>query len=761
MKHCWVAISILLIFTSSVFAFTAMVKDIRTIGPNQPSNPYFITSAGKVAFFSADDGVHGRELWKTDGTAAGTVMVLDIFQGQRSSIPRQFCVVGNFVFFVADDSNNKNALWKTNGTAGGTKLVKKGVAVTNVPYPDFGPVMADVNGTLFFSASDKSHGTELWKSDGTNAGTVMVTDIHPGPADSHLQYLTSFRGKLFFAANGSGESVDLWRSDGTPNGTVVLKAGSNPSGLTVFNNFLYFCGFSSSAGIELWKSDGNADGTVFVANLPANFPSIDKTQIAGGFLFLVVRPVGASGAQLWRTDGTSSGTIMVQSVPWPKDILEICSGNNVLYFVSGEEDELWKSNGTLSGTSRIKQFSSTVTELTFVNGVLYFSAPVSVDGGYQLWKSNGTDVGTVVVKNIRPNGPWFGSSPQFLTDFNNILIFNANDGKTGAELWRSDGTEKGTTLLKDIHSLGPGSSNPAMLTQCTGRLFFFATDDRSQRGLWLSDGTASSTSPIKNFGSNVYLENLMCAGRLLFFTADGELWRSDGTTAGTIPLKAKYVRDKPVNVNGTAFFVASDDAHGDELWKSDGTLKGTSMVRDILPGTDTSVPRNLRNINGRLYFSARDSASDVEPWTSDGSSAGTKLIKDINPGLDGSYPDYFRAYKDVVLFTATDHVHGAELWKTDGTEAGTIIVKDVVPGEKSSYPQSEMVSGDLLFFRAGSNAWWSEMPAQLFTSDGSDSGTVSILPIESKFLTDVDGTLFFSGNTNGQSGLWKSDGTSA
>ena len=99
-----------------------------------------------------------------------------------------------------------------------------------------------------------------------------------------------------------------------------------------------------------------------------------------------MRPVGASGAQLWRTDGTSSGTIMVQSVPWPKDILDICSGNDVLYFVSGSEDELWRSDGTVNGTIRIRKFSDTVSQLTFVNGMLYFSAPTSDIGGYQLWK---------------------------------------------------------------------------------------------------------------------------------------------------------------------------------------------------------------------------------------------------------------------------------------------------------------------------------------------------------------------------------------
>ena len=39
--------------------------------------------------------------------------------------------------------------------------------------------LSDIDGTLFFRAEDGTHGYELWKSDGTPAGTTMVHDIHP------------------------------------------------------------------------------------------------------------------------------------------------------------------------------------------------------------------------------------------------------------------------------------------------------------------------------------------------------------------------------------------------------------------------------------------------------------------------------------------------------------------------------------------------------------------------------------------------------
>jgi len=75
-------------------------------------------------FLPADDGMNGFELWVTDGTPDGTVLLLDINPGSESSWPQNFAVVGDRLFFDADDGTHDRELWVTDGTPEGTVLVK-------------------------------------------------------------------------------------------------------------------------------------------------------------------------------------------------------------------------------------------------------------------------------------------------------------------------------------------------------------------------------------------------------------------------------------------------------------------------------------------------------------------------------------------------------------------------------------------------------------------------------------------------------------
>jgi ELWxxDGT repeat protein len=213
--------------TIAIEMATIIVKS--DLFPTDGSGVSNLASVNGILYFQANDGVNGSELWKSDGTAAGTVLVKDIFAGPSSSNARYLTDVNGILYFQADDGVNGSELWKSDGTAGGTVLVKDinvGSSSSSVRY------LTNVNGTLYFRADDGVNGNELWKSDGTAAGTVLVKDIRVGSSSSSVRRLTNVNGTLYFRASNGVNGTELWKSDGTDAGTVLVKdirAGSSSS----------------------------------------------------------------------------------------------------------------------------------------------------------------------------------------------------------------------------------------------------------------------------------------------------------------------------------------------------------------------------------------------------------------------------------------------------------------------------------------------------------------------------------------------------
>ena len=75
----------------------------------------------------------------------------------------------------------------------------------------------EMDGIQYFAATDGTHGRELWRSDGTAAGTYMVKDILPGIGDSYPAGFVKYKEMLYFIASGK-----IWRSDGTEGGTIAM-----------------------------------------------------------------------------------------------------------------------------------------------------------------------------------------------------------------------------------------------------------------------------------------------------------------------------------------------------------------------------------------------------------------------------------------------------------------------------------------------------------------------------------------------------------
>ena len=184
-----------------------------------------MTGVGERLFFTARDGTHGDELWRSDGTGAGTVLVKDINPVARDSYPSSLTGVGGRLFFAADDGAHGRELWASDGTRVGTVLVKD---INPDAASESGPSsLTGVAARLFFTADDGAHGAELWTSDGTRAGTVLVKDINPGTSDygdyDYGPSLAGVGGRLFFTADDGIHGAELWTSDGTGAGTALVK----------------------------------------------------------------------------------------------------------------------------------------------------------------------------------------------------------------------------------------------------------------------------------------------------------------------------------------------------------------------------------------------------------------------------------------------------------------------------------------------------------------------------------------------------------
>ncbi len=407
--------------------------------------------------------------------------------------------------------------------------------------------LADVNGIVFFDSDNGLLGNALWKTDGTPEGTVMVKAMPaiccgPGYENTPLPLsLTAVNDTLFFITGTqysgtvptTSTVATLWKSDGTDAGTVVVKPDANfaAASLTNVNGVLLFTGLDLNAGSgnALWQSDGTDAGTVEIASL-GSVGAQELTNVNGTLFF---NTYDAMSEKLWKSNGTAGGTIALTEVCNTLTTTTCGTGSAYLTNVNGTlfyvaQGGLWKSDGTVAGTVEIASGISP-SDLAALNGGLYFEATDSTNGR-ELWKSDGTTNGTALVKDICP-----GTCSGLLPSPNSGIVPGPIAGSPNL------GSGGDTNLISVFI---PAPVYPRMLIASNGRLFFMACEPVNQCEPWSSDGTAGGTSLLKNVMVNTSSEitdAFDVNGTLLFPAFDGTsnmLWKSDGTALGTAYLNS-------------------------------------------------------------------------------------------------------------------------------------------------------------------------------------------------------------------------------
>lgn len=347
------------------FAIEHTNRTITEIAPYKvqpvPGSPADSAILGSRVIFPIYDGrspAYGTEPGVSDGTAAGTFMLKDVYGGFRSSKPRHFTRVGDEVFFTAEEGGAGRELWKTDGTAAGTVRVRDVRFGSSSGLDDTN--LASVNGRLVFAAvSDSSTGVELWVSDGTESGTVLLKDLW---SESHLSsrprsFVSDESSAWFFANNENG--LGLYQTDATETGTVLIRqfdseavAPALDDGQTLLvNGRLYFVMSNASNGAELWASDGSGAGTQMIRDIRLGAESANITNLTevDGTVFFVADD-GIRGTEVWKTDGTEAGTVLaadIESGPQSSLPAELINHGGVLYFTAYNSTygrELFKLN---------------------------------------------------------------------------------------------------------------------------------------------------------------------------------------------------------------------------------------------------------------------------------------------------------------------------------------------------------------------------------------------------------------------------------
>jgi ELWxxDGT repeat protein len=447
----------------------------------------------------------------------------------------------------------------------------------------------ELNGKIYFAASDGVNGYELWSSDGTEAGTAMVKDINPNGdgLQTTIEFL-KYNNKLIFCGNDGVTGKEIWETDGTAAGTRLIKdirpntaatvnTGFGPHSFTLCNNKVFFFANNGTTGMEPFVTDGTAAGTVLTKDIYSGSTSSVAT--------------------------TASKPVMVFQ--------------NKVYFLAktlAYGDELWYSDGTAAGTQLLKDINPGAASIVF--------DAVAVPNAARISKNH-------IVHN-------------------DSLFISLDDGVHGRELWGTNGTTAGTIMLYDFTNLTPDcndvSSHPSgFFINERGKVCFTISGNSSRNGLAVEMKKVANSYSFNNYILNIcgmsHRDEVVFFNTDVDFISEGYLWLM--SCAGTKNSKTiRYDYDNGIvptragllitNYYNSAFYHNQVFFAGQRIFPQ--TLDPVHLFRSTIskhaaPARDSSRLDSVANqliigkslyqptfgqANETLFFTATDVSGDIE-----------------------------------------------------------------------------------------------------------------------------------------------------
>ena len=469
----------------------AGTHELATAGA-APDNPQNLTADGSKLYFSATDAAHGTELWSSDGTAVGTKLVSDLATGAVPSqgSPLAIGKVGGVeIFAVYDPLLGGYTLARSDGTAANTALL---TSASGAAY-SFGsnalPSAAQEIGDALYFVTSTPNGGELWKTDGTSAGTRDL-----GAMDQIFVAGSSLYGARATGAGGAQTlySLDPATGAATP---VALPAQTRyeATTATLANGGLYFTARDASGADGLYLASGAAAAQAVSGMAGVTFGS---TVTAGSTLY----GFGFSGstATLYAVHGAAATSVVAIPNQNSAPGSAIAFGSGLAYVVGGflgDGGALWVSDGTAAGTHAVS-----VPAQTTIHGYSLTSA-----GSRVYFLGSAADGTTHVYSAAASGGAATDVTPAGSLDVGNLIaagsdVYFLSYDSTGYSLWKTDGTAASTAKISGGFKIPyPGTQSASGST-----LFFTAQDAAtSAPGLWSVSAGATSAQDLTSGGVTI------------------------------------------------------------------------------------------------------------------------------------------------------------------------------------------------------------------------------------------------------------------
>jgi len=815
----FIFLAALVIFLAALASATAAAAQPAHLVTDLVSRPPGSFSTAVVALLGAHgkafytiESSDGYEVSASDGTTAGTQLLADSCRGSCSPGLIPLGAVGDVAFWEASLTDSGPLLMRSDGTRAGTFRLAG-------PDGDLAPRVSSpwraviAGGRLIFAGTTSAGGSELWQTDGTEAGTVQIADILPGPVGSFPQDLAVAGSAVYFTASpveyepavlyvidGPGAAprrlvdlpdpvtaigaagsrafyltrTELWTSDGTSAGTRRLASFADSGGnawIEPAGDRVLFIANDGSHGLEVWRSDGTTAGTVRLTNLPT------ATDSSGTILPQYVEQLGErtlliQSRQLLSIAGPGQPAAVLLTTACAECYFESGLqrlGDRVLFrYGVAASHQLWSTDGTAAGTVRLADFCQSCGNYGYPSPVLPGGYFFGLDGSSHIaLQTTAGTVGTTRVVATLPDGV----VPQDQAVVVGNRVFFSASTAIGSSMWVLDTTTGVSRRLPNVSARRP-TPFPHSLA-ALGDEVVFAASGRGEYGewpeLWSSRGTAATTAPLTDGPYGFLLDGgpqhlMVNGGKAFFWGYKGvrpdprPLWRSDGTAAGTFPLLAdQRIADAPPAFLGSQAFYVLDEPATAEVWKTDGTVAGTQVGFTLPAGV--REPQYLAAAGNEIYFVAL-SIDGLEAWRSDGTTAGVQRVTAFasDNALYGD-PAFVKTNGGVVFSAKEGNAFDPELWVTGGSPAST---RKLAPSLQFYQPRRLAVAGGKLYFfaqRVGVQG------RGLWRTDGTDAGTVLLAAVSepNSFKlrsAQLGGRLYFAAN-DGAHGLetWSTDGT--